>query len=713
MTDLWGLGEGVIPFSGNWQVRGVPNPEQQDFIDAGGQLASLWYGPMAQEPYRSSINLDDMHSVMDRWNTFLPEMAAIRMPFNINFWGTYGTIYHGTEFYRETTTKFFQAAHDRGVKFHWCLMDGPSQRADDEGDGPAYPTNKTQANILSWCDLLSQRQVLSHQKLLDHYAAHPDELPEAWAFEFINEPDVYNRIGRDLGDIRHAYAIMAQHNVNIWQQVYANAPAEFDNAWLFVGGFNYSARFEGLAQPNPFLPGGVSAIQYIRDNIPAARLCWSMHAYPGWIGGKDRHEYRRKLRSRMGGETPVGIEGDRVMITETNVRHDDVFGYPWIYAEGYAHYNNLQQAQWLAEMGIGISWWTGANYAQGRLIQIQGGSVGVRIDEGWTLAGFHYFAGFRNNPAYFTGQQNGIRPPTIDQNVQRWVSLTPGTDERDEFEAHGLIGNNAAVAGIGKLVRIHGGRGTCLLQGHGGAGNLLYGGDGWNVLKGGTAQCMDFLALGRGGGVCRSTDGLRAIFMGSTHTPSRLYLSPGKNSVCLFDNITNHHEIVVEPSSTFHSVIMGFNPDRDGEGNGDRISFRGHFTTAQDLRDAMSIEYPGHTNGGTQDLVEDLVIDLPGGGTIRFMSEFNLIHSLDQYCLDFTDGWYQEGWTEPPDYDEAELDQPAPPADSFTYDPLLFPEEAGGNAPLPGGQVPIFDRGGNAVVLRDRFGNEIPTSEFA
>lgn len=705
MADLWNLGEGHVPHCGNWQVRGVPNADQQAAQARGVFVESMWYGPMQQEPYRSSSGESDMLSVMERWKAYLPEMTAMRLPFNINNWGTYGSSFHGDNM-RTSTHEFLAAARNRDVKIHWCLMDGPSQRDGVELPRPA--TGSAVSAWLAWADRLNARQVLSHQKLLAWYARNPDDAPEPWAFEFINEPDSYAGLGRALGDMNRAYAIYAQHNVEIYRQVYGQTGAPFPNAWLFVGGFNYSANFDVLVKPNPHLPGGVSPVQYIRNNIPAARLCWSIHAYPGWIGGPTRASVRQAFRRRLGGVSPKGLEGDRIQITETNCRHDVVFNYPFV-QDALSQYNLMQNAQWFAEMGIGIGWWTGANYAQARLLQIQGGPSGVRMDEGWSHANFHYLASFRNNPLYFTGQQNGERPLAVELSLQRWDSTDTGTDEMEELRAAGLTDSTGAVVGIRTLVRGYGGRGTCVLRGKAQSANLLYGGDGWNVLYGGPSPSIDFLALGRGGGVARSTHSVRTILYGSTHTPSRLYLSPGKNWVMLFDNTVNHHTIVVDPSSRFTNVITGFNPDRDGRGNGDRISFRGAFATIEALREALTIELAPHGDDlAARTFAEDLVVRLPGGGTVRFPGKYALMHTIAASCLDLTDNWYGANWTEPLDYDPAALNQPAP--ETVQFEPLLFMTEAGGpseDEAIEGSSI-ARDLQGRALAFRALNGAVVP-----
>lgn len=681
MAGLWGLGEGAVPHVINWQVRGVPNADQAAQIAAGAYVEPLWYGPMQQEPYRSASDLADQLSVMDRLRAFLPEAAAVRMPFNINHWGTAGTRFEGTGL-RTTTAAFLAAMAQRGVRAHWCLMDGPSQRS--SGELP-YPAANTQAAWQAWADSLSARQVESHRRLVQWAAANPAGAPVPWAVEAINEPDSYNVMGLRVGDMAWARAIYARHVVAIYEQVYAAAPAPWDAAFYFVGGWNYSANFSGLAVPNAYLPGGVSAIAHIRSKVPAARLCWSVHAYPDWIGGPTQTSVRQNLRRRLGGKAPVGIEGDRIILTETNAQHDTVFRYP-PYGGRMSALNLMRNAQWLAEMGIGIGWWTGGNYAQARLVQIQSGPSGVRMDEGWSHANWHYLIGARNNPQVSLGEQVGEVAPTVDQAIQRWVIA--GGDEQVELAAAGLVDNNGGVVGITRLLRAHGGRGTCILRGRAGAGNLLYGGDGWAALYGGPAPSIDFLALGRGGGVARSPAALRAVFYGSTHRPGRMYLPPGKSTVVLMEGSDNPTTIVADPQSPHHSVVLGFDAAR-----GDRFSLRGACASAADLRNALSIET-------VTSLGEDILIRLPGGGSLRFAGGFAMAPTIADYCLDLSAGWYAPGWTEPEDYDPAALLLPAPAPGEIAFDPQRFDHEAGGepdDAALGGVPARVHSRG-DAVI---------------
>ena len=677
MSGLWGIGEAAVPHVINWQVRGKANPSQAAQIAAGGAVESMWYGPMQQEPYRSSDSMPDQLSVMDRINAFLPETAAIRMPFNISHWGTYGTQYDNTGLLASTAT-FLAAMAQRGIKAHWCLMDGPSQR---DGTELPHPTQATKAAWQAWADALSARQVASHQRLVTWTNGNPASAPLPWAVEAINEPDSYNVMGLRVGDLPWARAIYAQHVVAIWEQVYAQASSPFDAAWFFVGGWNYSANFSGLTIPNAYLPGGVSALQYIRDRVPAARLCWSLHAYPDWVGGATQSQSRQNLRRRLGGLAPTGIEGDRVLITEVNARHDGLYRYN---ADGVSSDLNLvRNATWMAEKGIGIGWWTGANYAQARLIQIQQGT-GTRIEEGWSHANYHYYTGARNNPVYSVAEQNGEVPLTVDQPISAWW---PSDDEAD-LKAPGIMDANGGLIGITRLARGHGGRGACVLRGKSGSANLLYGGDGPAALIGGGAPCLDFLALGRGGGVARSSDALQAIIYGSTHRPSRLYLSSGRNTVVLMEGADSPATIVINPQSTAQSVIHGLDFAR-----GDRISFRGAFASAAAVRDAIRIEAVARQG-------EDIVVMLPAGGSVRLAGCFAVAPSFPTYCLDLTDGWYGAGWTEPPDYDPTLITMPAPDASELVFDPQTFDQEAGGISDEDSSAFPIRVYGGGDAVLR-------------
>lgn len=713
MSNKWGLGNYVVPHQANWQVRGIPNADQQARMAAGEYIEALWYGPMQQEPYASTGDLPTQMSIIRRLKEYLPELAAIRLPFNINNWGTYGTRFAGPDM-RITTENFLAACKAYDVAVHICLMDGPSQR--DAPEELPHPKTRTLADWLAWSVKVNQRQILSHQMFMDWARRRSDIMPRVWAAEFINEPDSYNVMANAINDKKRALAVYAMANVEIAKQVYLKPDALFQDAWLFVGGFNYSARFDELAQPNQYLPNGQSALQYIRDNIPAARLCWSMHAYSGWVGSFTQAGQRLNFRRRLGGLTPKGIEDDRICITETNVRHDVVFRYPWV-QDGFQMFNMMRNGQWFAEKEISIGWWTAANYAQARLIQIQTDINGiVRMDEGYSHGAYYYMASFRNNPVFFTSAQNGEKAPDFTAPLQRW-QVPEGSDEAAELRAQGWLNtSNGSFRGIAKMARGFGGRGTVVLRGLAECFNVLCGGDGWNAIYGAPDDevekpAVDFLTLGRGGGVLRSPMAQRTIMVSSTHTPSRLYLGPGKTEVVLFDNTTNHTTIVVEPSSVYHSIIPFFVPNRDGQGNGDRVSFRRAFASVDALMNAVRVELPKHTGASTEGQREDLIVDLPGGGSVRFVNNYSLIHILGDICLDFTDNWYGPGWVEPTDYDPAELSKPAPAPGVLQFAPLTYDEEAGGGGDDPGGggegNVSVRDSNGNPVTVRTVDGSTV------
>jgi hypothetical protein len=211
---------------------------------------------------------------------------------------------------------------------------------------------------------------------------------------------------------------------------------------------------------------------------------------------------------------------------------------------------------------------------------------------------------------------------------------------------------------------------------------------------------MDFLSLGRGGGVARSPASMRSIFYGSSHNPGLFYLGPGKSLVCLVDGTNNPTTLVFDPTSSTTNVVENFSIDR-----GDRVSFKGAFATAEALQAVLSISPSGNAPGTGSAWPEDAVVTLPGGGSVRFVAQYNLVHTLASVCLDFTDGWYGAGWTEPPDYNPADLDIPAPPPNTVFFDPLLhdedLEEDSGGGGE---GSVAVGDGNGGSVIIKDGFG---------
>ena len=66
---------------------------------------------------------------------------------------------------------------------------------------------------------------------------------------------------------------------------------------------------------------------------------------------------------------------------------------------------------------------------------------------------------------------------------------------------------------------------------------------------------------------------------------------------------------------------------------------------------------------------KDLVIALPGGGSVQMAYGQACMGKIVTSCRDLVDGWYQPGWTEPADYDPADLTativDPAPAMDAL------------------------------------------------
>ena len=116
-----------------------------------------------------------------------------------------------------------------------------------------------------------------------------------------------------------------------------------------------------------------------------------------------------------------------------------------------------------------------------------------------------------------------------------------------------------------------------------------------------------------------------------------------------------------------------------------RVSFKGAFRTETELRAACSY-IPSSLPGVWS---HDLLIQLPGGGSVRCAYGVQVMEKLVARCRDLKEGWYAPGWTEPADYDPVALT--APLVDPSPAMDALYVWQAGSS--------PIFDRAGEPFEI--------------
>lgn len=229
----------------------------------------------------------------------------------------------------------------------------------------------------------------------------------------------------------------------------------------------------------------------------------------------------------------------------------------------------------------------------------------------------------------FTGTQHGLLTPTVIPALLRNHPRDPEDDESTESY------DPAPSYALG-----FGGAGYNVVTGDATSNNFLFGGEGRSVLYGGSYD--DCLSLGAGGGVARTYGGNNHVW---NYGDGLIYAGPGYNLIMCYHGTSR---IVLDPAGEHE--IYGFGPAKD------QISFMGAFPDAAALDAATRVE---NANLGFDDEVHT-VIDLPGGGKVTFILA-SVREQIGAVCLDFTDGWYATGWTEPDDYDAALFDPSVTP----------------------------------------------------
>ena len=90
----------------------------------------------------------------------------------------------------------------------------------------------------------------------------------------------------------------------------------------------------------------------------------------------------------------------------------------------------------------------------------------------------------------------------------------------------------------------------------------------------------------------------------------------------------------------------------------------------------------------------DILIDLPGGRRLHMLDSGPYANQLHTHVLDFTEGWYAPGWSEPQDYADSEFTDPIP----------IAPPIGGGGGDA---ETRWRDHLGNPVILRDHLARPV------
>ena len=636
----------------NPQILGVPNAEQQARIDAGETLTNIWQGEMQQIP----ANMRNAPvSFANGLALGLPGVRRIRMAFNTYTFNPDGSMHPQME-------SFLGRAAELGFEILWVLMDGPSQESgNSDGLIADWPNSYSQMTTLAdWRGLmprLAARHAEAWSKLLNWLAMRPNII--SYGFEAINEPASYGRAaGRfpaDAAEFVHAYVAHVE-------AIFHRVSAAYPQADFYVGGWNYSATFDVLA--DTLMPSGVSALHYLRA-LAGPRLVWSVHLYPQWGPGVQTlgslySWLDRRLRP---------VLGERMVFTEFNSQNSQVNRWQLASDDNRSTFMFARAGEWFRKHGVGIGWWPAVNYASGYMFFVSA-SGNVRQRQQNTYGAALGLFAYDNHPDIFAGLPvSGHSPLTV-------VPLDePPTVTANDWR------NPATVPVATSFAYGFGGAGVCVLTGDAASNNFLYGGNGRNIIYGGPHD--DHLMTGRGGGVIRTGPGNNVITVNGGE--ARVYCGPGYNLVSLYRGAT---ELVLDPAGKH--LIFGFSPIK-----GDRVSFRGAFPDLVALRQASSTPSAGSNISSEI----NLVVNLPEGGQAIFQNGAQMVDTLHRSTLDLTSGWFGIGWEDPVDYTIADFSAPVvpptePAAAASSWAPRL----------RDGAVIPVVWRTGEPAALTLRSG---------
>lgn len=598
--------------------------------------------------------------------TAFPGIKRIRMPFN-------RCMINGTPEYpgmHWELKEFLLELVNLGYEFLWVQMDGPSQELGSGGEWEHYhhfyPDAWVPVDTLEqWRDfmrpggLMSNNHIANYKALIDWIEANAPTM-KVFGFEAINEPVTYRRPGSTYGAAVNAEVMgyYVDHCLRIRDYVESRMPGRD----FYIGGWGYSTDFDSFHTVKMPAYANKTAMEVFRERIPSGRngrLVWSAHLYSDWMATPYTHKALRDEFDRRWGR----LVQDRFVITETSLESN---GDDWRFNDqtDWNRWFLARVGDWFRDRGVGLGWFTSHNYGAGKLMTIfKNGEIYIHSQS--SFGSFYNMAcGADRTGDLILAERSG--PQTLHR-----VRAARGLDNQD-FDPN--PGNNDPA---GYYTLGFGGRGICLLQGHDDANNFLYGGPGRTIIYGGALD--DYMYLGQGGGVVRCGAGEQST-IGTNGGDNLIYTGPHVNLVtCILGRST----IVCDPAGV--TRIFGFDPAK-----GDRLSFKRAFANANDLR-AATQRVAGGTTRASDTHAE---ITLPQGGKVILLLGGAMVDLLPFYVLDFTEGWYGTGWSEPADYSPADFATPLAPIPPIVVSNVVS---------LPVSQGPK-DALGRPVIVRDAQG---------
>lgn len=594
----------------------------------------------------------------------IPGVRRIRMPFNKNFFGR-------PEFpgMHPDLNAWLRELVRQGFRFVWCMMDGPSQETGSGGEWAHYPQMypgewpvvDTIDDWRAWMQpggRMSDRHIENFQALFDWLETCPDMIIDG--FEAINEPASYQRPISRYGS-QHTAEFVGYY-VDHVERIYNFVESHYPGKDFYIGGMGYSARFTEFHEVKLPTRGNRTALQVFRDMIPpgqAGQLVWSAHFYTTWFATPYTHKaLRDELDKRYGMLFP-----DRIVISETNFYDELCDNWRLDTDEAWRNWFMARVGDWYQDRGVGFGWFSAINFGPNTLLSVFARSEIMMPSQ-------QMFAGFYNVACRSDRQGDLVTAPRSGHQTLHRIAAVRGI--KNSVGAPDAGANDAA----GFYTLGFGGLGTCVLTGDNDANNFLYGGPGKTVLYGGALD--DYLYLGTGGGVIRTGTG--HSICGTNGGENLIYTGPGEHLVtCIHGRST----IVCDPAGV--TRIFGFDPAK-----GDRLSFKRAFANANDFR-AATQRIAGGTTRASDTHAE---ITLPQGGKVILLLGGSMVDLLPFYVLDFTEGWYGTGWSEPADYSPADFATPLAPIPPIVVSNVVS---------LPVSQGPK-DALGRPVIVRDAQG---------
>lgn len=369
----------------------------------------------------------------------LPDVNTLRLPFNAFSFNADGSLHPQYE-------RFILEAAKQGFQIVLNYSDGDIQRLGGEMQPASADQMRAQLN-----GAIHDRMMTSWEQMLDWLDQHPSAAAAVYALEAVNEPNTYARAEERTGSTGEFVRLYGDHMAEFAQLV-----QERSDARVMIGGFAYSARFDVLAST-----GSSDGQSSVLDQIRAAAgndLVWSAHLYPEWASGagQELSGFQDLIRKNYG-----VLAGDDIIITETNATggpaNDSSANDPsfWM-ARAYEAFH---------EAGIGLGWFPGAETGQ---------SAFLSIDNGWQIRFRHPDSFAHGMNAFTMGQDD----PNHAGNEAITAQLLAGFVTDEDRGPTGLDGLGYAVG--------YGGDDT--LTGIDNAMNMLFGGDGNDILRGRAAR---------------------------------------------------------------------------------------------------------------------------------------------------------------------------------------------------------------------------------